>query len=264
MGKTEEVDDLIRLTDRLAVNLWPNIVQLFAWNQEMGEKPDAVGSGVLVRYEDRVLVFSAAHVLSRFKTQPVWIPVGEEVVTFAGEHRYQLSGSPAMGNHDHDPLDAAVCLLPSGSHADLVWRALDLRMIKPFAPTEKTLYLLLGHPANRTSVDRVVKDIASERMPLVFPELAESDYIRMGYSRDTHLLLRWQKLWKTPTGRRHARRLAGSSGGGIWAFDWSVDSVPQLVATFTEVPQVKGGKAHVGTRVAAHLLLASELLKQVS
>ena len=237
------------------------MVQLFSRDGERGQRPAVVGCGVLVRREDRILVFSAAHVLAEFKNKPAWMDAGEQLACFPGEYSCQLSGSPEMGNHERDRLDAAVCLLPPAVPADLARRAIDIRKIQGFTPTDGTLYMLLGYPANRTDIDQAAKDIVSERMPLVLPELRQSAYTMGGYSRETHIMLEWRNEWKAATGTRRARRLSGSSGAGIWAFVPGSVAMPQLVATFTEVTRIKGGKAYIGTRIVVHLQLARDLLK---
>jgi hypothetical protein len=258
-----DTNDLIALIDGLAKPLWRHVVQLFSADSDHGNRPSPLGSGVLVQHEDRTLLFSAAHVVAELKPElrrgPFWMALGEELVPFPSAS-CQLTGTPDMGTHEHDRQDAGVCLLPRDIPAELAARALDIRSIQPIAPTDQTRYVLLGHAANRTDVDRAAKEIASERMPLVLAELPESFYSQNGYSKDTHLMLRFRNAWKTTAGTRAARRLSGSSGGGIWAFEPGSAVSPQPAATFTEVSRIKGGKAYVGTHIALHLQLVSLLL----
>ena len=238
--------------------LWPSVLQLFLWEDHPQSSPKPIGSSVLVKVKNAVFIFSAAHVLANFKDKMIWIGAANNVAPLQGEHRLSLTGRPEMGDHQNDPIDAAVDLLPVDSSCHLSAHALDVSAIDTGnSNAQEARYLLLGYPANRTETDRRKKAILSERKPLVFQEVPAEDYAKIGYERQTYLLLRYRNELKSVRGKHRARNLQGSSGGGIWRFDPHSNSTPNLVAIFTELKPVKGGKVLVGTRVWKHLGLAA-------
>jgi hypothetical protein len=212
------------LGDQLAASLWPKAVQLFLWEDHPHSRPKPVGSGVLVRVENSFFIFSAAHVIGVFKNRVIWAGHGAgngNLSPLQGAHHFRLTGRIEMGDHQNDSLDAAVALLPPGSPSEFLSAALDASEIDKFSPLREARYLLLGVPANRTGVDQPRKEIRTERKPLIFSEVSDAVYSKMGYEKRSHLLLEWHGKWKTVSGSHGAQSLAGSSGGGIWSFDLS-------------------------------------------
>ena len=153
-----------QLVDTEAHNLWPAVVQLFLWEDHPKSSPRPIGSGVLVRVGDAVFIFSAAHVIAAFKYKVIWTGDEENLVPLQGEYRLSLTGRPEMGEHQDDPLDAAVALLPANSPAGLTTNALDESGVDTSSNGQEVLYLLLGHPANRTEIDRRKKERSSSPM----------------------------------------------------------------------------------------------------
>ena len=244
------------LGDRLAANLWKSAVQLFLWDDYPKSRPTPLGSGVLVQIENWFFIFSAAHVIAEFKNRIIWAAHGSgngDLKAIQGEMHFRLTGRAEMGSHQNDPIDAAVALLPRGSPNELLSGATEASEFDTGRRLEEPRYLLLGLPANRTGVDGRRKEIRTERKPLIFSEVGDSVYAKMGYDKRTHLLLVWHSKWNSVAGRHAARNLAGSSGGGIWSFDLSsADVPPKLAATFTEIPHRHGRKVIVGTRIHVH------------
>lgn len=251
----------LKLADKLSPALWTNVVQLFVWDDGPLSRPRPVGSGVLVKRRESVFIFSAAHVLAEFRGKPISTLVAGTLVQLEGEYHGYSTGNVDMGNHQTDPVDAAIVRLPQNSPTELMSRALDVSEIQLIVRQEVPRYLLLGLPANRTSVDRVKKEISSEQKALIYSELDERVYSQIGYDRQTHLVLQWRSRWKDLTGYSGARHLAGSSGGAIWCFDLSSPENPaRLVATLTECRPVRGRKVLVGTRIGIHLELLRRLV----
>lgn len=236
--------------------LWGSAVQLFLWDDYPKSRPKPLGSGVLVQLENWFFIFSAAHVIAEFKNKVIWaahVSGDGNLKPLQGEMHFRLSGRVEMGSHQNDSIDAAVALLPTGSPDEFLSRAMEPSEFDTGRRLGEPRYLLLGLPANRTDVDRRRKEILTERKPLIFSEVEDSVYAKMGYVKRTHLLLVWHSKWNSVAGRHAARNLAGSSGGGIWSFDLSSAAVPpQLVATFTEIPRRHGRKVIVGTRIHVH------------
>jgi hypothetical protein len=264
MGASSSDDRLLcEAADCLAQRLWSTSTQVLAWKEHPSSQPRPVGSGVLVRDGQAVYLFSAAHVLAEFKHQPLWTVSDGDLVRLPDPYRLRLTGTEDMGDHQHDQMDAAV-LLPDSVPPDLRKRALELNEIQPRSAPEGARYLLLGHPANKTEVDRWKQETRSERKPLISREVPAEDYVKLGYDPRTHLVLGWQNKWRTSTGCHDARNLEGSSGGGIWCFDPDSKSPPQLVATLTALVPHSGRKVMVGTRIRVHCDLRRALVGQSS
>ena len=258
-----ELDDaeLCERTDRLAERLWPHAVQLFLWETYPAGEPDPLGSGVLVRTGCEVFIFSAAHVLAAFKNTGVWVGVGDYCFPLQGKC-IRVTGNLIMGDHQKDSLDAAVGLLLPDSPDELTTRAFDISTNEPFSDPGNSRYLLFVQPANRTEVDVQRSEIRSQRKPLIYSEVPDAVYTKMGYDKRNHLLFQWHKQWKTATGSHGAWKLNGSSGGAIWRFDPYRDDVADLAAIFTEFTSRKsGGRVVVGTRTHVHLDLARQCIE---
>lgn len=268
-GTSEEIEHECKIFDGIAQGLWPNILQLFTWKDYPQGRPKPFGSSVLVRNGARTYIFSAAHVLAEFKNSVIWARYkGDDVLPLPAAVG-RLTGQPDMGDHEHDKTDAGVLVLPPNS-PELSVRAMNLSEIRDSENDRASencdaeRFMLLGYPANRTEVDSPKKAVRSEQWPLVYTEVEEKVYAKAGYDPRIHLLLKWRNQWKSTKGLlRRARNLAGASGGAIWCFNPKEPSnPPQLVATFTELGKMPGGKVLVGTRIEEHLGMVSKLERE--
>jgi hypothetical protein len=213
-------DALIEAADSLALRRWQSSVQIFA--SSGGAPLVPLGSAVLVQLGGEQFLFSAAHVLAEAKTQKLfvsWVDSGLPVELKQVE--CLASGHPKLGNHEDDRVDYAVAWIPKIAIPSLDERAVDEGALEVRAPGPQTGYVLLGFPANRTSIDKVREEIEVERKPFVLrPVETAAAYIAAGRYPNQHLLFEWRNEWTTLVGAQHeARALGGASGGAIWQFD---------------------------------------------
>jgi hypothetical protein len=221
---------------------------------------------VLVRTGGAVFIFSAAHALAKFKNAFIWLGSDglPELVPLVGG-QFQFTGLSGIDDHQQDPLDAAVYLLPPHSPSDLIAQAFEISAHEPISDQPDPRYLLLGQPANRTDIDNRREEIVSENEATIWMEVEDSIYIKSEYYKQTHLVLDWRSEWRTGTSTHAARNLEGSSGGAIWRFSLRKPATAELVGTFTEfTPPKKGRRFLVGTRILVHLALVRDLMAQTA
>jgi hypothetical protein len=255
IATTEDVA-LLQYAELLKQRLWTHSVQLFCEGDTHPGRLNAFASGVLVRFGGGTFIFSAAHVLAALKNKGLWVEASDGLVKLPTVP-VSITGRPEMGNHEHDPLDAAVCLLPADIPQEWMMRAFDISTNAPIVSHEVPRYLLCGYPANRTAVDGPEQQ--TERKVLICSEVDDCVYVKKRYDKSTHLLLNWQGTWRTATHGHGARNLKGASGGAIWRFTPGTNAT-ELVAIFTECTLPSGGgRVLVGTRIPIHLELAANL-----
>ena len=258
MIANEESEIVCKQADGLAKILWSKVAPLLAWDDYPCSRPAPVGCGVLVRVGDTVLVLSAAHVFAEFRNRVMWTNLGGELLCLP-ELRCRFTGSPDLGNHHGDSVDAAVASLPKDYSHDLLSQGLELSNLETETDQDESHYLLLGYPANRTRIE--AREVRVKRKALICSEVQNAVYAQVGCDRRTHILFEWRKASPSVTGS-----LSGSSGCGIWRFDRRTPTnSPKLVATFTGLQRMIGGrKVLVGTRINTHLELLDVCQERVS
>lgn len=167
-----------------------------------------------------------------------------------------------MGNHQGDPIDAAVMLVPE-EWRDVLPPAPPPSVPIPVVPGTHGLsidrYMVLGFPANRVKWDR--GEITSESHPFVSIEMPIREYARLRYDSRDHLLLRHRGQWIQDGVKFPASNLDGVSGAPVFRFDPDgTEPSPDLVAIFITVRREFGRKRLLATRVHHHVDLACQLL----
>jgi hypothetical protein len=252
---TAEDQSLLECAELLKHRLWTHSVQLFCASDTHPGRLNPFASGVLVRFGGDTFIFSAAHVFAALKDKALWVEASNRLVELPTVP-VSITGTPEMGNHEDDPLDAAVCLLPADIPQEWMMRAFDISTSDFIVGHEAPRYLLCGYPANRTGIDGWKQQVSTERKVLICSEVDDCVYVKTRYDKSTHLLLNWQSKWRTATGWHWDRNLKGASGGAIWRFNPFTDAA-ELAAIFTECTMPSGGaRVLVGTRLPIHLELA--------
>lgn len=266
----DKVKATIDRAETLSRSLLNHVTPLLVGNP--GAHPTLFGSGLLGRYENSVFLLSAAHVLARFKTCPMWMPVDGELVRIEPSPT-KAFGTADLGDHLTDPVDVGVRLLPQSVSLNLWARSLDLTKVQDLSEipgstdSEKhKAFLLLGYPANRAVLDKKAAMFQGAPELVVLQEVNQSIYERAGYDNRKHLLFRYRNQRLTKSGTTDGRRnLQGASGSPLWAFDPADDNKrSQLVAVFTGFKKYLGGKVYVAARMRLHLQLVRDFAKRLN
>jgi hypothetical protein len=120
------------------------------------QRPEVVGSSVLVRIADRRLLLTAGHVLDAFENRSAYLDLGGELLPVAGEFR--SSRPPAEGRHT-DRLDFAYMALPDDMVATIPEQYfLGIGQLardeQPrYESPGRTAYPVAGYPSSRMKVN---------------------------------------------------------------------------------------------------------------
>ena len=193
------------------------------YRSEGRRHPRFVGTGVLLRIADRVVLVTAAHVVDHAADGPLLFAPGQKLQSVPREFYATV---PPNGERSADKFDLAVIALGADLES-------ELNLAHPLAETEirsferpelavgrKTRYLVMGFPRSRQPrlpAGRVINAIPLH--PIVIAR-EESAYSGLGAAPDKHLLLEYD-LADFSLERKGDLLSApnGMSGGGVWRID---------------------------------------------
>lgn len=238
------------------------------WTAKVPNRPDQIGSGVVVCIGGEYFIFSASHVFDHIGTYALLIGTGsEKLVTLSGE-RFSTGKGPS-GTHKDDPVDASVFHIQEGMTDKLRRLALSL---EDFDLTQQndsmTVFFGTGFLAKKSYAKGNIANSKRECFPSI--ECNESNYSSHKLDKDIHLALAFENKvlvngnWQTsPTPR-------GVSGGAIIKIE-SISmnpSIPdkegiQLLSAII-IEQRRGNAKQsgvlIGTRINVHLELIRHFL----
>jgi hypothetical protein len=184
------------------------------------QKPEVIGSGVLVRIVDRTFVLTAAHVIDRQEHGTLLIPGEHGFMPMTG--RFASTPLPASGVRSDDNLDMAYCCLDNECASTVDSRCVilgrqDLSLEPKLA--SRTNFTFAGFPWRRSNVTG--GRIGTESQTFTGIEAKPSEYKAMGLSRDLHIAIRFH-CRRTFLQRTRKRVMApqpdGMSGGGVYVW----------------------------------------------
>jgi len=225
------------------------------------QKPELIGSGVLLRIANRVFLLTAAHVTDRKREGTFLIPGQEEFIPVNGHHSW-LS-EPASGRRADDKFDVAYVCLDHDCVSNLSssYPILERKDVLLEVPLKCSDYSFAGFPWRKSRVKR--NTIKTGFVTLFGPEVNQDEYETLGLNQSQHIAIRFhrQRIFHEKTRKVIKAPLPhGMSGGGVFAWNeealksWPV-RLPFVGIANTYVPEkslLKATRLHVFIRFIAH------------
>lgn len=217
------------------------------------QRPEAIGSAVLLSFSSWRFLLTAAHVLRLRHTRTLYVPSGASIIPIAGELTTIFDARAP--SEAHDSADVTVVRLAGDAWAEsplaafAKWEELDLDPANSF----RHVFGLLGYPSTkqRNSVKGSRVEAAAYRT--LATGASAQLYRKLGRRPDTNLVLGFDKrrMWG-PEGMLTAPDLHGMSGSGIWRFGPNLHAVtqaPRLSGVLIEWHRRGPNKHVLGTRL---------------
>lgn len=158
-----------------------------------GSIPDPVGSGVLLRLADAVIVLTARHVLAERCGSQMRVGLDERIVQLKGK------AFDTAGDRKHDPFDLAFCFLDCSGEGGVP--AVQPAQLYVASTLEQSQHLLTGYPLSRQPKS-ICSTVLAKPVTLGCKSLAASECEAAGYDPRSSILLGFdrEKVWRN--GRR--------------------------------------------------------------
>lgn len=217
-------------------------------------RPEPIGTGVLIRVDDLILVATAAHVIDAVGSGARYFGLNGEVTALP--EFSDRSPLPASGRREDDDIDLGFWVLAPGVAAKVVsadtLRLNDLDFANPEEIDRDAQYLLHGFPASRQPRRIRNGEFEASTLPFLTSELSDAAYAAAAKNREHHLMVNYSKDEVYREGERvTGSDLAGMSGGAIWRLSGTSDvriGSPVLSA-ITVSWRRADPRAVVGTRI---------------
>lgn len=243
--------------DLLSSRLLPVTVGLYQIDER--DKPELVGSGVLVSFGEIRFLFTAGHVLDLRHSGQLTVGVSPELVSLSGDVTRLWPIGTRRDAEDH--VDLGIVRVEGGPWSTLSatsfasWEELDIR---PPILARHTFGLAgFPHSKNRRPVrgDRMIS--VAYRMAGL--ECSEDSYCETGRNPEINLMVGFNRkeMWGAD-GPRTSPDLYGASGSGLWRFGrrlGEATSTPRLSAIAIEWHKKGRHKYVLGTRI--HLAIGA-------
>jgi hypothetical protein len=180
--------------------------------------PVAIGSGLIIRAGEHLIIATAAHVADDLHGQPAYFSANDELHPLPSI--LFRSPLPPSGQREHDQVDLAFWVLEPTRHA-LVPSAESLaisRLERSPCADAQAFYLVLGYPASRQPRRMLsAQEYAAKTFPFITSECGDAEYAGAALDRANSLLLRYRKD-DTFVGqvKQEGPDLFGVSGGPVF------------------------------------------------
>lgn len=266
MALIESIHDAVqnqrrKLTQAVSERLWPSVRAVL--RSKRGQKPEIVGSCMLLQIDESRYVVTAAHILDELDTHEIFVSgaIGTEPVQIAGQ--VFLTVPPPQGR-SQDKIDVAFRELDAAA----VERLGDVSFVQPSqfshnrAPLENRFYLAMGYPAskNKRNVNfskRSIKPSLSKyTSELSLDPSLPREY---GVSGNSHLFLKFKKFSTTDAGeKRKTFKPVGLSGGPLVDLGdfsspdrYAIDTNPNGYIAGMVIEQIERSQVIVATKIQA-------------
>lgn len=156
--------------------------------------PVAIGSGLIIRAGQHLIIVTAAHVADALHGHPAYFAANDELHPLP--RILFRSPMPPSGQREHDRVDLAFWVLEPTRHA-LVPSAdsLDVsRLERTPCDDPQAFYLVLGYPASRQPRRMLSnQEYASKAFPFITSECGDADYVSAALDRTNSLFLHYRK-----------------------------------------------------------------------
>lgn len=228
----------------LPLRIRRSVIQLFLPSQN--DRPDPIGSAVLVDIDGNPFAFTAAHVLALAAGHPFWSPEGpnEKLAVLPVENAWQT-----------EKLDIAVMPLMRmrlegfGEYTFLNGPNEIDETDRPDDHSLHCYYNIFGWPASRsqTKVNHIDRHVSSDPFHLTASPVRADVYTKQGASSDDYLLMEFDRKNILLDGKKASPpRPQGCSGGAVFHRSRLTDEAT-LVGIATE--HRIGAKAILAARI---------------
>lgn len=174
-------------------------------------------SGVFFQHHGRHFVMSAAHALVELRARRVWVGGETTIVQLTGPFFH--TGQPGQVDFDNDSFDVGFVPLDREQVSALtdVAYVSDNAVEQGPSSSSKTHYLAVGFISGdfRPSASR--GEVTVKVTGIMAVETTNESYAQRGVTRDTHLLLSFDRLRTfAENGQAATPRIMGMSGCGVW------------------------------------------------
>jgi hypothetical protein len=267
-------NDLSTSLTKMAVALSFCVVPIY--QDDANNRPQAVGSALLINHLGRPYLATAAHVITKHVCDgPLYFYSSSHAKSFIVDSGLVLPKAITRGQ---TPIDLDIALFPLITES----RGSILLEGKSCLPSHSLTafphggefqhpgnrFLVTGFPATKSKLKLHKKELQSEMWSLLTRECAAAVYNRAGIDPRSHLLISLNEKDLHQNGKRiHAPDLNGVSGSPVWCM-WN-DNEPienqtteNLVAGFA-TDHLKEHKAMLAVRAGAveHLLREATTLR---
>jgi hypothetical protein len=221
---------------------------------------EQIGSAVLLKISDEVLLLSAAHVLEQHSEGILSVPCRHSIRTVQGT--LIAVGLPASGRRVDDRVDIACIKLDRviANDLDPMLRPLDRCDLALFDTLRSgDHYTFAGYPWRKSEFKQ---NVACTTLTTFTGEASSPEvYQRVGYSPNFHVVIRYRRK-KSISFRTRRREMAplphGVSGGGV--FSWQKDIIqnprePELRLCAIAHTYLANESLLIGTRLGPYLAL---------
>jgi hypothetical protein len=156
------------------------------------QKPEVIGSAVLIRIVNRTFLLTAAHVTDYESEGALLIPGQHGFIQATG--CFSAMRLPPSGRRADDRLDVAYFWLDDDCVSDLHSDCTILERPDVFLeaePFRRTTYTFAGYPCRKTKAE--VGTIETEFYTLSGVEAKKSEYEALGLSRSRHIAMRFHR-----------------------------------------------------------------------
>lgn len=233
-------------------------------------KPEHIGSCVLVNIKSKFFIFSASHVFDVIGKNPISIGIGKgrELLTFGGD-RFS-TGKGKSGTHQDDYIDASVFPVTIDLPVDIQKRALDYNDLDLSENVDnKDIHIISGIRLRKSYAVENQAYAKAEAFPSIKINL--DDYPSYSLNKEYHLALVYESYRLVKGHKQKTPKLIGMSGGGIFkSKEVNIPAVqkiekklkPLLSAITIHYEPEKCNKEGivVGTSVRVHLALIEKYM----
>ena len=184
----------------------------------------AHGTGVLILYEDKHFLISAAHVLEDKFINEIVIQTSDNSLRELGPHQKVITSLHETTNRDDDKIDVGVIIFLDSETLN------DLKDNYDFLNYQKTVpnhipnkddfnYIILGYPEVKTKVDPLNKEIESQIF-IFFTKISEFIFFeKYGCNKEDHIFIDFPKKLEKLNEENKIEKIyrpEGISGCGLW------------------------------------------------
>jgi hypothetical protein len=245
--------------------LMPFVVPIFG--PTSGDRPEGVGSGVLLRISDDTLLLTAAHVLDEVEPagtklgRALYLPSGRDLCELELTPDRLLRSEPPEGGRKLDDRDVGAVRLPNilvkallqGKYQALV--PANLQLTETDRSSDRAIYGFMGYPSSqqRRRPDR--KTIRRTCFSYSGEPLAPGQ-VPKGLQPEVHIVLPFDEK------RKGAPRLSGMSGGAVWSLRGHLRQGPRLAGIGIEDRKKQG--ILVGVRIKFFVAAVAERFPELA
>lgn len=180
-----------------------------------GNKPEHIGSGVLININRRFFIFSASHVFDSIGSYQMLLGIskGRLLMPLAGDRLSTARGK--SGTHKDDSLDASVYIIETELPTDVERRALKINNLDISEnKCNSNIHVIAGYRIKKSYSIGNKSYGRAEAFPSI--RLGFEHYKSLNLNKEVHIALAYEKFTLVNGNKQKTPKLVGLSGGGIF------------------------------------------------